>query len=147
MGKIFSTNSSVKLQIILTYLNMSKIFLNLYLLKKICIHNRYQHVIKSAFSIFKSSIIYVNLSEQKPNYSNEKNQYRQTSSKPDKFNPYKPSVLSTEYGTWPNSVDPDQTSDQLLHCSLILFDLILYVPSTIFQLCWDGSSWVEPVLS
>ena len=28
-----------------------------------------------------------------------------------------------------------------------LFDLILYVPSTIFQLNWDGSSWVEPVLS
>ena len=28
-----------------------------------------------------------------------------------------------------------------------LFDLILYVPSTIYQLCRDGSSWVEPVLS
>ena len=28
-----------------------------------------------------------------------------------------------------------------------LFDLILYVPSTIFQLNKDGSSWVEPVLS
>ena len=28
-----------------------------------------------------------------------------------------------------------------------LFDLILYVPSTIFQLHRDGSSWVEPVLS
>ena len=28
-----------------------------------------------------------------------------------------------------------------------LFDLILYVPSTIFQLCRDRSSWVEPVLS
>ena len=27
------------------------------------------------------------------------------------------------------------------------FDLILYVPSTIFQLKKDGSSWVEPVLS
>ena len=30
---------------------------------------------------------------------------------------------------------------------LFLFDLILYVPSTIFQLNRDGSSWVEPVLS
>ena len=30
---------------------------------------------------------------------------------------------------------------------LILFDLILYVPSTIFQLYRDGPSWVEPVLS
>ena len=28
-----------------------------------------------------------------------------------------------------------------------LFDLILYVPSTIFQLNRDGSSWVEPVQS
>ena len=28
-----------------------------------------------------------------------------------------------------------------------LFDLILYVPSTIFELCRDRSSWVEPVLS
>ena len=28
-----------------------------------------------------------------------------------------------------------------------LFGLILYAPSTIFQLYRDGSSWVEPVLS
>ena len=28
-----------------------------------------------------------------------------------------------------------------------LFDLILFVPSTIFQLYRDRSSWVEPVLS
>ena len=32
-------------------------------------------------------------------------------------------------------------------CYIVLFDLFLYVPSTIFQLCRDGSSWVEPVLS
>ena len=31
--------------------------------------------------------------------------------------------------------------------SFVLFDLILYVPSTIFQLNRYGSSWVEPVLS
>ena len=31
--------------------------------------------------------------------------------------------------------------------TLPLFDLILYVPSTIFQLFRDGPSWVEPVLS
>ena len=30
---------------------------------------------------------------------------------------------------------------------LILFDLILFVPLTIFQLNRDGSSWAEPVLS
>ena len=29
----------------------------------------------------------------------------------------------------------------------VLFDLILYVPSSIFQLCRDRSSWVEQVLS
>ena len=29
----------------------------------------------------------------------------------------------------------------------VLFDLILYVPSTIFQLNKDGSSWFELVLS
>ena len=28
-----------------------------------------------------------------------------------------------------------------------LFDLIFYVPSTIFQFNRDGSSWVKPVLS
>ena len=28
-----------------------------------------------------------------------------------------------------------------------MFDLILYIPSTIFQLNRDGSSWVEPVQS
>ena len=31
--------------------------------------------------------------------------------------------------------------------TVCLFDLILYVPSTIFQLNRDWSSWVEPVLS
>ena len=30
---------------------------------------------------------------------------------------------------------------------VFLFDLILYVPSTIFQLNRDGTSWVEPVQS
>ena len=39
----------------------------------------------------------------------------------------------------------DYTDLDLAFC---LFDLILYIPeSTIFQLCWDGSFWVEPVLS
>ena len=36
---------------------------------------------------------------------------------------------------------------QCKNCLFCLFDLILYVPSTIFQLNRDGSSWVEPVLS
>ena len=30
---------------------------------------------------------------------------------------------------------------------MYLFDLILHVPSTIFQLYWCGYSWVEPELS
>ena len=34
-----------------------------------------------------------------------------------------------------------------LEVFVCLFDLILYVPSTIFQLYRDGSSWVEPLLS
>ena len=35
----------------------------------------------------------------------------------------------------------------LMYCFVCLFDLILYIPSTIFQLNRDGSSWVIPVLS
>ena len=36
----------------------------------------------------------------------------------------------------------------MLECNLFcLFNLILYIPSTILQLNRDGSSWVEPVLS
>ena len=38
-------------------------------------------------------------------------------------------------------------SNIVVTCYFVLFDLILYVPSTIFQLNRDGSSWVEPVLS
>ena len=45
----------------------------------------------------------------------------------------------------------ERVSDKsMCFCSkpfVCLFDLILYVPSTIFQLNRDGSSWVEPVLS
>ena len=36
---------------------------------------------------------------------------------------------------------------ELILVFVCLFDLILYVPSTIFQLNRDRSSWVEPVLS
>ena len=41
----------------------------------------------------------------------------------------------------------DIQNSRLEHDLHFLFDLILYVPSTIFQLYSDGSSWVEPVLS
>ena len=40
-----------------------------------------------------------------------------------------------------------QHYEKMFDCSKDLFDLILYVPSTVFQLYRDGSSWVEPVLS
>ena len=33
-----------------------------------------------------------------------------------------------------------------LYYGFCLFDLILYIASTIFQLNRDGSSWIEPVL-
>ena len=37
-------------------------------------------------------------------------------------------------------------SDRAVPCFVCLFDLILYVPSTIFLLCRDGYFWIEPVL-
>ena len=39
------------------------------------------------------------------------------------------------------------STDYQMNLFVCLFDLIPYVPSTIFQLYRDGSSWVEPVLS
>ena len=45
---------------------------------------------------------------------------------------------------------PFNPTDRLRVCVSLfvcLFDLILYVPSTIFQLNRDGSSWVEPIFS
>ena len=33
------------------------------------------------------------------------------------------------------------------HCYNFFFDLIVYVPVNNFWLCWDGSSWVESILS
>ena len=38
-------------------------------------------------------------------------------------------------------------ADLPLCCFVVLLDLMIYVPSTIFQLLSDGSSWVEPLLS
>ena len=40
----------------------------------------------------------------------------------------------------------DPSTPKSHSCFFCLLDLILYVPSTIFQLNRDGSSWVEPVL-
>ena len=39
------------------------------------------------------------------------------------------------------------SNKKIFSCFVCLFDLILYIPSTIFQLNRDRSSWVEPVLS
>ena len=41
----------------------------------------------------------------------------------------------------------DTMSYHILVSLICLFDLIPYVPSTIFQLNRNGSSWVEPALS
>ena len=45
------------------------------------------------------------------------------------------------------NVYPCHSKKTVLIVFVCLPDLILYVPSTIFQLNRDGSSWVEPVLS
>ena len=52
-----------------------------------------------------------------------------------------PSLVSDPVTTASKSIPPS------LGASFCLFDLILYLPPTIFQLYRDGSSWVEPVLS
>ena len=47
-----------------------------------------------------------------------------------------------------NFTDLEVQHDQHFHILFVcLFDLTSYVPSTIVQLCRDGSSWVEPVIS
>ena len=45
--------------------------------------------------------------------------------------------------SFPATILHNEDQDAIIY----LFDLILYVPSTIFQLNRGGSSWVEPVLS
>ena len=45
----------------------------------------------------------------------------------------------------PNRIKCCPTKMSSMRCFMVFFYLILYVPSTIFQLCRDGSSWVEPV--
>ena len=49
--------------------------------------------------------------------------------------------------TWFQTVCKDYRQTDRVNLFAYLFDLILYVPSTIFQLYSDRSSWVEPVLS
>ena len=53
------------------------------------------------------------------------------------INPFKPNGISHCY----------QLDKSIYVLFVCLMGFILYVPSTIFQLCRDGSSWVEPVLS
>ena len=54
--------------------------------------------------------------------------------------------VNTEYvyELYPSKYLQHSSYKQFLFC---LFDLILYVQSTVFHLNRDGSSWVEPVLS
>ena len=62
-----------------------------------------------------------------------------------------PEKFRTRQGSiWPAQLLCERLASILKFGTLLfvcLFDLILYVPSTIFQLNRDGSSWVEPVLS
>ena len=48
--------------------------------------------------------------------------------------------VNLDVNQYPSVPKPGQTF-------VCLFDYIIYIPSTIFQLNRDGSSWVEPVLS
>ena len=63
---------------------------------------------------------------------------------------YKANILNRQYQSTFTQEDTNQVRSPSgipypkMFC---LFDLILNVPSTIFQLYRDGSSWVEPVLS
>ena len=55
-----------------------------------------------------------------------------------------------KYGIWEFLIHNLTPETQLLTAigyETCFFYLILYVPSTIFQLNRDGSSWVEPVLN
>ena len=59
-------------------------------------------------------------------------------------------TTATEYGfeIVPHPpYSPDMALSDFYLFPKLLIDLILYLPSTIFQLNRDGSSWVEPVLS
>ena len=59
-------------------------------------------------------------------------------------------IFHSCYTLWTEICEINQNfnGDWIKFCFFFcLFDLILYVPSTIFQLNRDGSSWVEPVLS
>ena len=64
------------------------------------------------------------------------------------FKGSKPVLLRNPIFLWSLGGGPDFLSPPPpLDPCICLFDLILYISSTIFQLYRDGSSWVEPVLS
>ena len=70
---------------------------------------------------------------------------------------YKSRIAGLERAIWlgstvlSNQIETKNTTLKLSTTEMLqvlfLFDLILYVPSTIFQLNRDGSSWVEPAIS
>ena len=73
---------------------------------------------------------HLNIREFNEKNSNERQHVEKVKFVPTKLPIYQLLTI-TDYQTW----------------CFCLFDLILYVSSTIFQLNRDGSSWVEPVLS
>ena len=65
-----------------------------------------------------------------------------------KFRENKTLAKNSEFTVWKLlNISSDNIFRSQSHLAEILFDFNLYVHSTIFQLCRDGSSWVEPVLS
>ena len=56
-------------------------------------------------------------------------------------------IVHIGFGIFQRNIESFSHTVLLSYKFVCLFDLILYVPSTIFQLYRDGSSWVEPVLS
>ena len=57
-------------------------------------------------------------------------------------------AITDMYAKLPNVSEMNRLLSQWgITVNVCLFVLILYAPSTIFQLNRDGSSWVEPVLS
>ena len=57
-------------------------------------------------------------------------------------------AITDMYAKLPNVSEMNSLLSQWgITVNVCLFVFILYVPSTVFQLNRDGSSWVEPVLS
>ena len=57
------------------------------------------------------------------------------------------SVVSMDFPSCRGQGRPKKTWSECVRADMILFDLFIDVKPLIFQICRDGSSWVEPVLN